>query len=355
MKHAMRILSLLLVLIMLSGCASAPIQSSISVMPSPATTATPSPAPSAGTATPTPSPSPTPAPTPTEKPVLDYTYNPYVLPSDVLAFLGGNTGQYQRLVDGILARQEIIEFEKGTEISDVLSSVYASFPLSVLIADFAIDQEQGKLSLVYRYDAATHEQTAAAFQSRVTEVIRTTIQPEYNQFERLLALYRFTAQSIEYMDGDDVSAYNALMNGVGICQSYTGVLSFLLLQVGIDSLSANAFMTNDDAHVWIMVKLDGAWYHFDPTFESSQNEGAGLCYFGMDDSQRTGTGIVMPIGTGVDSWYNSTAPACTDDRFLLFANVKRWELDSETHRLSLYYTPDGQPDCFDTEKLAFCP
>jgi hypothetical protein len=114
-------------------------------------------------------------------------------------------------------------------------------------------------------------------------------------------------------------------------------------------------MTNDEAHVWTMVQVDGAWFHFDPTFEQSENEGAGLLYFGMDDSRRIDTGVLLPIGSGVDSWFIHNAPECSDDRLAVFAGATHWELDSTAHLLRLYYVEGEAPVVFDTEKLVVCP
>jgi hypothetical protein len=366
MKSSLKIPALFLAFAFLSGCTSAP-AADISSAPPPSSpaaihgTASPQPA-----ATPTPAATvapvvteaatPTPSPTPTAIPQLEYKYDPTVVPSDAKAYLGADYKDYKSLVEAILARQQVIVFDNKAVIPKVMSCFYAEFPLTFLLSgDYKVDKKGRTLTLTYRYDAGQHKALVKAFQTRVTDVIQSVIQPQYNPFERMLALYRFTAQNISYVNGDDVSPYNALMNGVGICQSYDGVLRFLLLQVGIDGISGDAFVTDGAAHVWSMVKVNGAWFHLDPTFENSTTGGAGLVYFGMNDSRRVDSGVKMPISTGINEWWKPKAPACKSDRFAAFVGVTRWELDSEKHILSLYYADSAEPVKFDTVKLAVYP
>ena len=49
----------------------------------------------------------------------------------------------------------------------------------------------------------------------------------------------------------------------------------------------------DIGHVWLLVKLDGKFYHCDPTWDSHGDGTAGLEYFGMTDAQREESGIDM--------------------------------------------------------------
>lgn len=271
--------------------------------------------------------------------VYDYDY--YVLPPDAKAYLGDNYASYKRLVDAVLAREEKVNFENQPMVP-ALSCLYAEFPLSILLCDYQFDEKENVLALSYAYDPAEHAARIKAFQERVEDVIRSTIKPHYNECELALALYRWTAQNIVYVDDVDVSPYNAIMNGRGICQSYDGVYRFLLLQAGVDALSGGSFMTDGAAHAWNLVKLDGSWFHMDATFESSDNGGEGLRYFGMADAHRLQTGTISPFGTGIDG-YNAPAPPCDDFRFSALAAATRWEFSRNTHRIILYYEGSSQP------------
>jgi hypothetical protein len=60
------------------------------------------------------------------------------------------------------------------------------------------------------------------------------------------------------------SAYGALVNQDAVCQGYALAYELLLQEVGIQCVMA----TSDTMkHAWNMVKLDGAWYHVDTTWD----------------------------------------------------------------------------------------
>ena len=254
---------------------------------------------------------------------------------------------YRLLVDAVLQCQEVVTLPEESVIPS-LSCLYAEFPLSVLLQDYAVDKKGTAVTLQFVYDQDDHTARVLAFEQRVESVVRAEIKARYNECERALALYRWTAQNINYLDGDDVTPYHALMDGVGICQSYESVYRYLLLQVGIDALSGGAFMTDEAAHAWTLVSLNGVWYHMDPTFESAQTLGAGLWYFGMDDTRRLQSGVVQPITTGIDDWC-IRAPACEDTAFAALADCLTWEFDETTHRILLYERNGTKPFAvFDT-------
>ena len=267
---------------------------------------------------------------PSPEPQLTYTFDPYALPSDARAYLGTRLSQYKLLVDAVLNRQEQITLGKNSTVA-AISCLYSEFPLSVLLRDFTFSEDMSTLTLIYAFDAAKHSACITAFKARTREVLLTTVRPGYNECERALVLYRWTAQNITYLDGEDVSPYHALMDGVGICQSFEGVYRYLLLQLGIDVLSGSAMTTENAAHAWSIVKLGGGWYHMDPTFECSVTQGAGLRYFGMADYDRLVSGMMVPFKTGVDDW-NNTAVSCEDSRFAALYRCTRWELESDAHR-----------------------
>ncbi len=285
------------------------------------------------TETATHSPSPVVSPTPTPEPELAYTFDPYVLPADAKVYIGDLLPDYKKLVDAVLKRKKKIELPKKS-LEPAISCLYSDFPLSVLLRDYTIDEKTSMITLVYNYDKEEHAKRIQAFEDRVEQVIRSAVSPSYNEFETALALYRWTAKNITYTPGDDVSPYHALMDGVGICQSYTGLYSFLLLQLGLDPLECGSFMSNGDAHVWVLLTFGDTQFHLDPTFESNETKGEGLRYFGMDDTRRLDSGAVLPFSTGVYPW-SADAPVCEDARFAFLAACTRWELDADEHRLLL--------------------
>ncbi|MGE4353667.1 MAG: transglutaminase domain-containing protein [Oscillospiraceae bacterium] len=299
------------------------------------------------------SPSAVPAEPSTPAPELQYTFDPYVLPSDARAYLGDALSDYRHLVDAVLQRQETVSLPEDS-LSKAVSCLLAEFPLSALIHDFNYDWENASVTFSYLYDRDEHEARIQAFEKRVQQAVRASVLPAGNDCEEAISLYRWTAQNIRYLDGGDISVYHALMDGEGICQSYAGAYQFLLLQVGIDALGAGAFMNDGGAHEWTMVSLGGRWFHMDPTFEDSLDGGDGLTFFGMDDIRRGQSGVETPFTTGIDEWC-TTAPACEDDCFRDLNACLYWERDTAASCIRLSDGVSEEPYAdLDTDAYEIC-
>ena len=64
---------------------------------------------------------------------------------------------------------------------------------------------------------------------------------------------------------ESYSAYGMFKNGYAVCEGYAEAYSLLLNLVGITSTTITGFAGEN--HMWNLVKLDGTWYHADPTWD----------------------------------------------------------------------------------------
>lgn len=99
-----------------------------------------------------------------------------------------------------------------------------------------------------------------------------------------MAEYDYEAlESFELTDanGETVPAHDAtgvLLNGRGVCESYTSAMRICLEIMGVE----NHVVTNMEGnHIWNRVKVDGKWYHLDVTW----NDGCQNMYFLVTDSE----------------------------------------------------------------------
>lgn len=84
------------------------------------------------------------------------------------------------------------------------------------------------------------------------------------------------------------SAHNiigVLLEGEGVCESYTKVFQLLLNYCGIDNVFVSGWA--GEAHAWNLVCLDGGWYWYDLTWDdtSGWGRGIGYSYFCVNDTQ----------------------------------------------------------------------
>ena len=143
----------------------------------------------------------------------------------------------------------------------------------------------GKVSLAFSSTACTDTQLetyrtkALAAAVKVHDALWESGELSYgmSQYEIAQVYYQWLCEHCRYDDGagdDSLShlAYGALVNGLAVCDGYTGAYNLLLKLEGIDS------------HIWTVAKLDGRTYHIDVTW-GDQYGRTDLRYFGMSAEQ----------------------------------------------------------------------
>lgn len=108
----------------------------------------------------------------------------------------------------------------------------------------------------------------AVFYKELENII-STIPNNAPQVEKEKLIWDVIVKKAEYnndaqWDGiaeDNWTAYGVLVNGKGVCESYSEAFQALCFAVGI-----NCAIMEDDHHEWNVVELDGSWYQVDVTY-----------------------------------------------------------------------------------------
>ncbi len=79
------------------------------------------------------------------------------------------------------------------------------------------------------------------------------------------------------------TTYGALVNGEAVCEGYAKSMQLLLTQAGLECTTVRG-IGDGTAHLWNYVRLDGKWYHLDPTWDDNSNEVTHE-YFNMSTEQ----------------------------------------------------------------------
>lgn len=90
------------------------------------------------------------------------------------------------------------------------------------------------------------------------------------------ATYHTAATEVTGQDPSDVypksfTSYGCMVEGLGVCQSYTLALADLLNRAGVDNAPLLVAAMN---HAWNMVEVEGSWYNVDATWDDSKAEAA---------------------------------------------------------------------------------
>ncbi len=103
------------------------------------------------------------------------------------------------------------------------------------------------------------------------------IKPGMTDVEKALILHDYLVREVDYnlavVNGGSYSQDVFSMKGVfvnrdAVCQGYALAYSFLLNEVGIESVIVSSKVMN---HAWNMIKIDGEWYHVDVTWDDPTN------------------------------------------------------------------------------------
>ena len=96
------------------------------------------------------------------------------------------------------------------------------------------------------------------------------------------------------------TADGVLLDGTGVCDSYTRAYNLLLQQFGIESMRLSSGAMD---HAWNLVKIDGQWCHIDVTWDDPNEGGCeNHFYFGLTDAMMK-----------EDHEWSGSYPACTSD------------------------------------------
>ncbi|MBQ0070389.1 MAG: hypothetical protein KBS81_00790, partial [Spirochaetales bacterium] len=114
-----------------------------------------------------------------------------------------------------------------------------------------------------------------------------TLKKEKTDWDKLYKIYTHLATSITYDTAYmDQTMWSVIYNRVGVCAGFARTFQYLALQEGIPCIVVTGFQkdakgrTSSIGHMWCMAKVNGKWYHFDPTWGlATKEDGVDYAYF----------------------------------------------------------------------------
>ena len=186
------------------------------------------------------------------------------------------------------------------------------------------------------------------FESKVTQILDETCKAGYSDAENAIAIYDYFAKNLTYTTF--TSSYVVIMAENGVCQDFATAYDYLLGQVGIDACVCNSMLNNQYAHTWSLIRIDGEYYHADPTFALS-NPGA-IRYFGFTDERRFGMDNFeqSPFTYGFGLYVDTDGKfKSQDDRFNDLSDTADYELDLENGQIKYVSAETGEDKVFVVE------
>ena len=183
------------------------------------------------------------------------------------------------------------------------------------------------------------------FEGKVILILDETCKAGYSDAENAIAIYDYFARNFTYTTY--TSSYAAIMEENGICQDFASAYDYLLGQVGIDACVCNSMLNKQYPHSWSLIKLDGKYYHADPTYALS-NPGT-IRYFGFTDERRSSMDNYeeFPFTYGFESYEDPEGKfKAQDDRFIDLFDSVSYELDLDNGQIKYVSAGTGEEKVF---------
>ena len=136
------------------------------------------------------------------------------------------------------------------------------------------------------YQASKEEcdRLLAEYEDKINGILAQIDQND-SEIEIIQKMYRYVSDNVVYSFEPD-SMYDVIMQNKGICGGYAQYLILLLRHAGIESMICNSLDNTQSGmdHAWVIAKLGGAYYHFDPTWQADAV--GGWYWFAMSDDMR---------------------------------------------------------------------
>lgn len=219
-----------------------------------------------------------------------YEYNPYILTTNTLEYMGNDYAVFYR--DFVNAW---LSYKTSCPCAD---KNYAEMFTSVMFYEFPLFSADGEFDLQNGYDEKTktlkwsykskskaeHDKLISDFSASANRFLNQVKSSDSEQ-ARAQAIYHAFSASMTYdyeimTSRKRIEAYYAYTLHRGICVTFGCAMAQLFAQVGVKATVVSGD-TADSGHVWNMVTIDKKNYFCDSTFELSVDSGKGFTYFGM--------------------------------------------------------------------------
>lgn len=124
--------------------------------------------------------------------------------------------------------------------------------------------------------------------SRITSILKDIIKVSMNDHQKEKAIHDYIVSHVAYDTTlNAYSAYDALKNGLTVCNGYAQLAYKMLNQSGIETKIVIG-KANGENHEWNLVKIDNIWYQLDCTWDDPVPDVKGRIlygYFNLDDKK----------------------------------------------------------------------
>ena len=207
---------------------------------------------------------------------------------------------------------------EGKELTDVFLKLRLDCPEIFFVSGFHFryypDSANVELSPEYLFDKNKIKDHQKAMKARVEKLVRPAV--TMTELEKEQYVHDFICQNVRYdklKKSYSHEILGPLGQGVGVCEGIAKTVKILCDQLGIWCIvvisEANLEKNIKYRHAWNIVKIGGAYYHLDATFDNTLSHMGPVRYdyFNLDDGKvfRDHEPVIwkVPACTASDGFY----------------------------------------------------
>ncbi len=220
-----------------------------------------------------------------------FNYSPYLVSDVCKEVLGADFPIYCKLVDAYISHADSVSgFENEEQFFKLWSIFFREFYPSQKIAATYLTHDEpysfadGTAVLHYQASKEECDRLLAEYEDKINGILAQIDQND-SEIEIIQKMYRYVSDNVTYSFGMD-SMYDVIMQNKGVCGGYAEYLILLLRHAGIESMLCNSLDNTQSGmdHAWVIAKLGGEYFHFDPTWQADAV--GGWYWFAMSDDMR---------------------------------------------------------------------
>lgn len=126
------------------------------------------------------------------------------------------------------------------------------------------------------------EECYAAVKQMIAEE-QTKLDEKMTDLDKLLWFHEYVVDKLYYLNTNKTAEHMggpSLVQGYGVCEGYATALAMFLKAENI-----TCELVDGGKHEWLEVKIDGKWYHVDPTWDDTTASRLGTHYFLMRNDE----------------------------------------------------------------------
>lgn len=232
---------------------------------------------------------------------------------EIYSGISSFNSQFTFNYSGSITPDQVLQEINSTLFGTYYSGMYEGLNVEI-ITNGLMNTSAVTVSTTYLH---TKEQEDALNQA-ADSILAQITSPDMSDQEKIKAVYDYIAVNSYYGFGDGASLtesgvsvhspYAIISDGYGVCQAYALLNYKMLEKSGIEVMYITGTASNGQAtenHAWNLVKLDGQWYHSDPTWGDPYPDVPGRVHYdyymksdGEFEQTHTWDSSVYPAATG---------------------------------------------------------